>query len=162
RALSWIDRLRKEKIAKLALEHQTKAEAANAERKLWKKQVEEATAANRPAPAMPASATDPGVFVAPRLYVSDATIERMAVLLQANPRGMLRLSDELSGLFLNMSRCIGPRSNSTAVSANGLRRPRPMFFAFPARCVFWTGRSRTTDRRNQNVSTKYSCRRPAA
>src|SRR5262249_16962570 len=74
RALSWIDRLRKEKIAKLALEHQTKAEAANAERKLWKKQVEEATAANRPAPAMPASATDPGVFVAPRLYVSDATI----------------------------------------------------------------------------------------
>ena len=91
RALSWIDRLRKEKIAKLALEHQTRAEAANAERKLWKKQVEEATAANRPAPPMPASATDPGVFVAPRLYVSDATIERMAVLLQANPRGMLRL-----------------------------------------------------------------------
>src|SRR5262249_18190292 len=111
RALSWIDRLRKEKIAKLALEHQTKAEAANAERKLWKKQVEEATAANRPAPAMPASATDPGVFVAPRLYVSDATIERMAVLLQANPRGMLRLSDELSGLFLNMSRYSGGQDN---------------------------------------------------
>jgi hypothetical protein len=56
RALSWIDRLRKEKIAKLALEHQTKAEAASAERKLWKKQVEEAIAANRPAPPMPASA----------------------------------------------------------------------------------------------------------
>jgi hypothetical protein len=111
RALSWIDRLRKEKIAKLALEHQTKAEAANAERKLWKKQVEEATAANRPAPPMPASATDPGVFVAPRLYVSDATIERMAVLLQANPRGMLRLSDELSGLFLNMSRYSGGQDN---------------------------------------------------
>jgi hypothetical protein len=65
RALSWIDRIRKEKIAKLALEHQTKAEAASAERKLWKKQVEEAIAANRPAPPMPASAADPGVFVAP-------------------------------------------------------------------------------------------------
>src|SRR5262249_20983244 len=111
RALSWIDRLRKEKIAKLALEHQTRAEAGNAERKLWKKQVEEATAENKPAPPMPASATDPGVFVAPRLYVSDATIERMAVLLQANPRGMLRLSDELSGLFLNMSRYSGGQDN---------------------------------------------------
>jgi hypothetical protein len=111
RALAWIDRLRKEKIAKLALEHQTKAEAASAQRKLWKKQVEEATAESRPAPPMPASATDPGVFVAPRLYVSDATIERMAVLLQANPRGMLRLSDELSGLFLNMSRYSGGQDN---------------------------------------------------
>ena len=111
RALSWIDRIRKEKIAKLALEHQTKAEAASAERKLWKKQVEEAIAANRPAPPMPASAADPGVFVAPRLYVSDATIERMAVLLLANPRGMLRLSDELSGLFLNMSRYSGGQDN---------------------------------------------------
>jgi hypothetical protein len=111
RALAWMDRLRKEKIAKLALEHQTKAEAASAQRKLWKKEVEEATAENRPAPPMPASAADPGAFVAPRLYVSDATIERMAVLLQANPRGMLRLSDELSGLFLNMSRYSGGQDN---------------------------------------------------
>ena len=60
---------------------------------------------------MPASAVDPGEFVAPKLYVSDATIERMAVLLQANPRGMLRLSDELSGLFLNMSRYSGGQDN---------------------------------------------------
>jgi hypothetical protein len=100
RALSFIDRTRKAEIAKLALEHQTRAEAASAERKLWKKTVEEAAAENKPAPPMPASAADPGEFVAPKLYVSDATIERMAVLLQANPRGILRLSDELSSLFL--------------------------------------------------------------
>ena len=42
RALAFIDRTRKAEIAKLALEHQTRAEAASAERKLWKKQVEEA------------------------------------------------------------------------------------------------------------------------
>ena len=111
RALAFIDRTRKAEIAKLAVEHQTRAEAASAERKLWKKQVEEATAENRPPPPMPESAIDPGEFVPPKLYVSDATIERMAVLLQSNPRGILRLSDELSSLFLNMSRYSGGQDN---------------------------------------------------
>jgi hypothetical protein len=60
---------------------------------------------------VPASAVDPGEFVPPKLYVSDATIERMAVLLQSNPRGILRLSDELSSLFLNMSRYSGGQDN---------------------------------------------------
>src|SRR5436309_1357111 len=44
-------------------------------------------------PVMPAAAADPGPFVAPRLYVSNATIERLAALLQARPQGMLLLSD---------------------------------------------------------------------
>jgi hypothetical protein len=60
---------------------------------------------------MPVSAIDPGEFVPPKLYASDATIERMAVLLQSNPRGILRLSDELSSLFLNMSRYSGGQDN---------------------------------------------------
>ena len=111
RALTFIDRTRKAEIAKLALEHQTRAEAASAERKQWKKEVEEAMAVGQPAPPMPASAVDPGEFVPPKLYVSDATIERMAVLLQSNPRGILRLSDELSALFLNMSRYSGGQDN---------------------------------------------------
>ena len=124
RALSFIDRTRKAEIAKLALEHQTRAEAASAERKRWKKLVEEAAAENKPAPPMPASAADPGEFVAPKLYVSDATIERMAVLLQANPRGMLRLSDELSSLFLNMSRYSGGQDNEFWLEAwNGNSYP---------------------------------------
>jgi len=42
--------------------------------------------------------------VAPRLYVSDSTIEKLAVLLQARPHGMLVIRDELAGLFLNLSR----------------------------------------------------------
>ena len=60
---------------------------------------------------MPAAAADPGPFVAPRLYVSNATIERLPVLLQARPQGMLMLSDELAGLFLNMSRYSGGQDN---------------------------------------------------
>ena len=58
----------------------------------------------QPPPPMPASAVEPGAFVAPRLYVSDSTIERLAVLLQAKPRGALLIADELAGLFANMGR----------------------------------------------------------
>jgi hypothetical protein len=57
-----------------------------------------------PAPARPTEAGDVSNFVAPRLYISDATIERIATLLQARPRGMLVICDELAGLFLNMGR----------------------------------------------------------
>ena len=53
---------------------------------------------------MPPEAIIPPPFVAPRLFVTDATIERLAVLLTARPRGMLLIGDELAGLFLNMSR----------------------------------------------------------
>jgi hypothetical protein len=60
---------------------------------------------------MPAEATDPGRFIAPRLCVSNATIERLADLLQARPQGMLMLCDELAGLFLNMSRYSGGQDN---------------------------------------------------
>jgi len=39
----------------------------------------------------------PGEFIAPRLYVSDVTIERLPSLVQAGPRGIVSVSDELLG-----------------------------------------------------------------
>ena len=60
---------------------------------------------------MPEGATDPGKFIAPRLYVSDGTIERFGELLQARPQGVLRLTDELSAMFTNMSRYSGGQDN---------------------------------------------------
>jgi hypothetical protein len=104
RALSWVENNRKERIAELQRRHDTKSQTAKAAAKAWKKKVEEAVEANQPPPQMPVEAMDPGLFVTPRLYVSDATIERHAVLLQAGPRGMLLMSDELASLFLNMGR----------------------------------------------------------
>jgi hypothetical protein len=56
---------------------------------------------------MPPNAVEPGEFTAPRLYVSDATIERLAVLLQARPSGIQLIGDELAGLFLNFGRYSG-------------------------------------------------------
>ena len=49
-------------------------------------------------------AIDPGNFIEPRLYVTDPTIERLAALLAARPRGMMLIRDELAGFFANMSR----------------------------------------------------------
>ena len=104
RALSLIESTRKDKIAELQRRHDTKSQTAKAAAKAWKEKVEEAVEANQPPPQMPVEAMDPGLFVTPRLYVSEATIERHAVLLQARPRGMLLMSDELASLFLNMGR----------------------------------------------------------
>src|SRR5262249_17251079 len=84
---------------------------ARAARDQWRQKVKEAVEAGAPAPPMPAEATDPGKFVAPRLYVSDGTIERFGELLQARPQGVLRLTHELSAMFMNMSRYSGGQDN---------------------------------------------------
>ena len=85
-------------------QHEARVEVAKAANKKWKAEVQDAVDAGRPPPELPAEASDPGPFVAPRLYVSDITTERLAVLLQARPRGLSLVADELAGLFLNMNR----------------------------------------------------------
>jgi uncharacterized protein DUF3987/bifunctional DNA primase/polymerase-like protein len=111
RVLSVIERARKQKIADLQREHETRAQKAKAERKKWEKAVAQAVEANLPAPAKPAGATEPGPFVAPRLCLSDATIERIAVLLEVRPQGMAFVADELARLFLNMNRYSNGQDN---------------------------------------------------
>jgi hypothetical protein len=116
--LSLVERNKKTKIAQAQQIHEAKIEAAKAARAIWKDQIEKAAkepvvdlqgyrAAKQAAPPMPPEAVVPGPFITPRLYVTDATIERLAVLLTARPRGMLLIADELAGLFLNMSRYSG-------------------------------------------------------
>src|SRR4029077_883011 len=64
----------------------------------------EATEAGTPPPPMPPEAVKVPPFVPPRLYVSDAAVEKIAPLIQAGPAGMVVIRDELAGLFSNMSR----------------------------------------------------------
>jgi hypothetical protein len=104
RGLTHIERVRKGKIAELEAKHETKVESAKAVRAKWKEAVEAAVEGGQQPPPRPVEAIDPGPFVAPRLYISNATIERLAILLKARPVGMLLLADELAGLFLNMGR----------------------------------------------------------
>jgi hypothetical protein len=104
RALSQIERDRRSKTIELQRAHEGRVEAAKAARAQWKKDLkraaqekvvsmEEYRSKVASKPVMPAAAADPGPFVAPRLYVSNATIERLAALLQGRPQGMLMLSD---------------------------------------------------------------------
>jgi hypothetical protein len=104
RPLTYIEGSRRHRDADLRREHETKVEAAKAAEKAWKKELDEAIAADLTPPPKPPEATIPEEFVPPRLYVSNATIERIAVLFQGRPSGMLLIADELAGLFLNMSR----------------------------------------------------------
>jgi Protein of unknown function (DUF3987) len=116
RALALVERGKEKKIKDQQHAHEAKIESAKAARAIWKEQIEKAAKesvvdldnyrAAKKAETLPPppEAIVPGPFVPPRLYVSDATIERLAVLLSARPRGMLLISDELAGLFLNMSR----------------------------------------------------------
>jgi hypothetical protein len=123
RALDDVEQNREAEITKLRLEHEERAEKARAELKAWKQAVQEAVAAKQPVPPKSVTADDPGEFVLPRLYVSDATIERLGVLLKARPRGVVRILDELAGLFANMSRYSGGQDNQFWLEAwNGTRR----------------------------------------
>lgn len=111
RPLHSIERNRKEQIAELQRAHETKVQAAKAADTAWKREVEQATIDGLPIPPKPIAAMGPGEFVTPRLYVSNVTIERAAVLLQGRPSGLLLIADELSGLFLNMSRYSNGQDN---------------------------------------------------
>jgi Protein of unknown function (DUF3987) len=107
RALTKIERDRRARIGELRRVHESKAEQARAAHKAWKAAVQAAVEDNKPAPPMPADADIPADFIEPRLYVSNSTVEKIAVLLKARPRGMLMIIDELAALFLNLARYSG-------------------------------------------------------
>jgi uncharacterized protein DUF3987 len=124
RALDHVEEAREPEIANLQREHEERAEKATITLKQWREDMKTAAEAKQPLPPKPAAADAVGEFVMPRLYVSDVTIERLGILLRARPRGMLRISDELAGLFLNMSRFSGGQDNEFWLEAwNGSRRP---------------------------------------
>jgi hypothetical protein len=104
RALAEIEYERQTKIAELRRQHETNAERAKAKFKAWKEAVEAANKKGEATPPMPSDADVPDDFISPRLYVADATIQKLAMLLVARPSGLLLISDELASLFLNMTR----------------------------------------------------------
>jgi Protein of unknown function (DUF3987) len=141
RALSQVERDLKPKIAEQRRAHESRVASAKAARKKWEEELkrtaepkvvslEKYRSTVEKEPVMPREAVDPGPFVAPRLYVSNVTIERLAVLLQARPQGMLVLCDELAALFLNMGRYSDGQDNEFWLEA-------------------WNGGSYTVERMNR-------------
>jgi hypothetical protein len=106
RALDLIEKNNSAETSKKRLSHETRVQRAKEIHKKWKEDREAALKKVPPLdpPSMPMDAIDPGGFIEPRLYATDPTIERLAPLLQARPRGMMLIRDELSGLFANMGR----------------------------------------------------------
>jgi hypothetical protein len=109
--LTLLEKNNKPKNAELKRKHEARAEAAKAAYAEWKEELKTARENGEPLPDKPAEADEVGNFVEPRLFVSNATIERLAMLLQARPQGMLMLADELSAIFLNMSRYTSGQDN---------------------------------------------------
>jgi hypothetical protein len=109
RALDLIEKNNSAESSAKRIKHETKGQKAKEIQKKWKEVRQEALDANPPKepPPMPIDAIDPGNFIEPRLYATDSTIERLAPLLQARPRGMMLIHDELHGLFANITRYSG-------------------------------------------------------
>jgi hypothetical protein len=109
RALDLIEKNNSAEVNDKRLTHETKVQKAKEVQKKWKDERQAALDAKPPKdpPPMPIDAIDPGNFIEPRLYATDPTIERLASLLVARPRGMMLIRDELAGLFANMGRYSG-------------------------------------------------------
>jgi hypothetical protein len=106
RALDLIEREHSDAVTAARLAHETRRQNANEATKHWKNRRKAAFDGEplQNPPPMPAEAIDPGDFIEPRLYATDPTIERLAPLIRARPRGLMLIRDELSGLFANMGR----------------------------------------------------------
>jgi len=109
RALDLIEKNNSTDTNAKRLRHETRVQKAKEVHKKWKDERQAALDADPPRepPPMPIDAIDPGNFIEPRLYATDPTIERLAALLVARPRGMMLIRDELTGLFANMGRYSG-------------------------------------------------------
>jgi hypothetical protein len=109
RGLDLIEKNNSAATSAKRLAHATLAQRAKEALKQWKRDRETALKSSPPRepPPIPSEAIDPGNFIEPLLYATDPTIERLAALLRARPRGMVLIRDELAGLFANMSRYSG-------------------------------------------------------
>lgn len=92
-------------------EWRDKTEIAKLAESAWKEEAKAVVKAGEEPPQRPA-ATFPGPEpVMPRLAVSDATVEKLAVIVSSQPRGILLARDELVGWLQGMTRYSGGGSD---------------------------------------------------
>lgn len=83
-------------------EWEKRAKVAKVAHAHWEKKVTEALAKDRPSPPLPPEADAGRAPHVPRLIVSDGTVERLGVIVEAQPKGFLQFRDELAGWLLGM------------------------------------------------------------
>ncbi|MHA7865876.1 MAG: YfjI family protein [Salipiger thiooxidans] len=119
--LKRVERAQREAAQSELSDWRAKAEVAKLAESAWKESVKAAIKAGDEPPARPDSA-DPGAEPPmPRLAVSDATVEKLAVIMAGQPRGTLLARDELAGWLGNMSRYSGGSDRPFWLEAYGGR-----------------------------------------
>lgn len=88
-----------------------RAEVAKLAEANWKEAAKAAVKDGKDAPAKPASASPGPEPIRPRFVMSDATVEKLGVILAGQPRGTLVFRDELAGWLQNMTRYSGGGSD---------------------------------------------------
>jgi hypothetical protein len=124
-------------------EAQAAIEIAKAKHDNWKSELREAIKAGKAPPQPPPPV--PEEPIAPRLVLSDATIERVAVLLaRAAPKGVMMTRDELAGWLIGMT-AYNDRARAFWIEAYGgrpyrvdrVKHPDPIMV--PRLAVSWHG-----------------------
>lgn len=105
------ERSARQKMKLLVDEWRIKAEVAEVAHESWRKAVKSAIKEGKEPPEKPNEAFCEPEPSMPRLAVSDATIEKLGVIMAAQPRGMLVARDELAGWLHGMSRYSGGGSD---------------------------------------------------
>ncbi len=109
--LKQIEReMRQSKGAEIT-EWRDRIELAKLAESTWKETAKVALKDGSEPPARPEAANPGEEPFAPRLYVTDATVERLAVIVSKQPRGTLMARDELAGWLHGMTRYAGGGSD---------------------------------------------------
>jgi hypothetical protein len=109
--LKCIEREAQARVDLIIAEWREKAEIAKLAEQAWKEAVKSALKPEEDVPPKPKAARIGPEPVLPRYAMTDATIEKIGVILAGQPRGALLARDELSGWLLGMSRYSGGGSD---------------------------------------------------
>lgn len=102
--LKRVERAMRESVQSKWDDWKEEAEIAKVSENQWKEAVKKAIKEGDEPPRRPASANPGPEPIVPRLAVSDATVEKLSIIVGGQPRGTLLVRDELAGWLMNMSR----------------------------------------------------------
>ncbi|MGI8839894.1 MAG: DUF3987 domain-containing protein [Caulobacteraceae bacterium] len=103
-ALKDIEREEGETFPEVRRRYETDKRGAHEVKTNWEASVTQAVKAGHVTPLKPEAADEPDEPKPPRMVVSDATVESLAPLFKANPRGLLLARDELAGWIGNFGK----------------------------------------------------------
>lgn len=109
--LKRMEREARAKVETVLSEWRDRAEVAKLAEQTWKEAAKAALKSGDDIPAKPEAANPGPEPVMPRFALTDATVEKIGVILAGQPRGALLARDELSGWLMGMTRYSGGGSD---------------------------------------------------